>query len=158
NTISDPRHAGAITSCGPGSPQRSGPPMPPQRPRRAVRKPPNYKASLQPLEPRILMAEGPSTFRRKPGDPHPLPLSPIELQPHQTTMATSPLVHAARRRKPGPLGAAETVLPVPGQPGQIVSATFTLSSRTKGARDELGFFPVDDSSGRIGSRNPGDPG
>lgn len=51
----------------------------------------------------------------------------------------------------------EAVLHMPGQPGQMVSTSFTLTGRSAGYRNEVGLFLVDDASGSINGIMPGDP-
>ncbi|MBL8823222.1 MAG: tandem-95 repeat protein [Planctomycetia bacterium] len=52
----------------------------------------------------------------------------------------------------------ESVLQIPGQPGQTVATHFTLAARSAGYRNEAGFFLVDDASGSINGIMPGDAG
>ncbi|GEM_PF-1525877 len=52
---------------------------------------------------------------------------------------------------------AQANQPTPGQSGQTVATTFVMVQRHSAYRNELGIFPVDDVSGRIGNLNPGDP-
>ena len=54
--------------------------------------------------------------------------------------------------------ASQPAVAVPGQPGQTVSTTFTITSRDTAFDNEFGLFSVADASGRIGDLKPGDPG
>lgn len=92
---------------------------------------------------RIASGDGPAT----PGD-----------QPGQQYRAS--LASRARGRGRGidPSQTATSALPVPGQPGQDVPATFTLVEREARYRNEVGLFPVDAADGRIGALRPGDRG
>src|SRR5262249_54280774 len=47
---------------------------------------------------------------------------------------------------------------VPGDPGQSVATTFTLTGTDTDFSDEVGLFLVDDADGRIGTLRPGDAG
>src|SRR5262249_23755927 len=53
---------------------------------------------------------------------------------------------------------AKAAFAVPGAPGQVVQATFTLTRRRADYRNEVGLFLVDDAAGRVGPLSPGDPG
>lgn len=52
----------------------------------------------------------------------------------------------------------DRVLHVPGEAGQLATATFTWDIRRASYNNELGIFRVDDASGRLGNLMPGDAG
>jgi Domain of unknown function (DUF4114) len=100
--------------------------------------------------------------RSRPGSPGPRRRSVPDLESLEarTLLSQQPIVITAGQtvRSSKPVAPAVTLLTVPGQPGTMVTVTFTLDARLARFKNEMGLFPVDDATGRIGNLRPGSRG
>ena len=119
---------------------------------------PRSRPRLEPLEARIMLSQDPASIHETRKPSLRLPALATKLLPAIDVSAPSNArieTPSAKNRKPG---VAIPVLVVPGASDESVTLSVTLSERRSFYRNEVGFFRVDDVSGRIGHLKPGDFG